>query len=106
MVKAAFFDIDGTLISHETGGMPESTRLALEKIRKKGVRVFACTGRHILELKALPLNGVTFDGYVTLTGQICLDGQENLIYEVHIDKEATVRKLERYRECETPELLV
>ena len=62
--------------------MPESTRLALEKIRKKGVRVFACTGRHILELKALPLNGVTFDGYVTLTGQICLDGQENLIYEV------------------------
>lgn len=106
MVRAAFFDIDGTLISHETGGVPESTRLALEKIRKKGVRVFACTGRHILELKALPLNGVTFDGYVTLTGQICLDGQENLIYEVPIEKADTDRMLDIFRKCGTPVVIV
>lgn len=35
MVKAAFFDIDGTLVSHREGGVPESTRLALEEIREK-----------------------------------------------------------------------
>ena len=106
MVKAAFFDIDGTLVSHREGGVPESTRLALEEIREKGVRVFAGTGRHILELEALPMNGVPFEGYVTLNGQICLDGQENLIYEVPIEKTDTDRMLDIFRKCVIPVMIV
>ena len=106
MIKAVFLDIDGTLISHEAGGVPESARTALEEIRKKGIRVFASTGRHIRELKKLPLDGVTFDGYVTLTGQICLDGEENLISEVAIEKEDAGRMLDIFEQCETPVLIV
>lgn len=106
MIKAVFLDVDGTLISHEEGGVPESARTALEELRKKGVKVFASTGRHIRELKRLPLGGVTFDGYVTLTGQICLDGEEKLISEVAIEKEDADRMLDIFDQCEVPVLIV
>ncbi|HJD47388.1 MAG TPA: Cof-type HAD-IIB family hydrolase [Candidatus Mediterraneibacter norfolkensis] len=106
MIKAVFLDIDGTLIAHEQGGVPESAGTALEEIRRRGVLVFASTGRHILELKKLPLENVTFDGYVTLTGQICLDGDENLICETAIEKEDVDRMLHIFNQCETPVVIV
>ena len=37
MIKAAFFDIDGTLISFKTHTMPESTKRALTALRQNGV---------------------------------------------------------------------
>lgn len=35
MIKAVFFDLDGTLISDTTGEIPESARNAVEQLRKK-----------------------------------------------------------------------
>ena len=37
MIKAAFFDIDGTLLSFKTHAMPESTKHALRALRERGV---------------------------------------------------------------------
>ena len=72
MIKAVFFDIDGTLLSHKTYSVPDSTVRALEQLREKGVLYFIATGRHLPELKKLqPLQGLRFDGYVTLNGQYC-----------------------------------
>lgn len=39
MIKCIFFDIDGTLISFQTHLMPESTRNALDSLRKKGIKL-------------------------------------------------------------------
>lgn len=36
MVKAIFFDIDGTLVSFNTHSIPESTLNALKQLREKG----------------------------------------------------------------------
>ena len=74
MIRAAFFDIDGTLMAHSLGLVPEDTRFALEGLKKRGIRVFTSTGRHILELEDLGLTALGFDGHVLLNGQLCLDG--------------------------------
>ena len=43
MIKSVFFDIDGTLISFKTHKMPESTKLALKKLREKGILILNLT---------------------------------------------------------------
>lgn len=74
MVKAAFFDIDGTLYSHRTNSVPASTRDALKRLRQKGVLIFLATGRSRGVLEDLPaLREIPFDGAVTLNGAYCYD---------------------------------
>ena len=51
MVKAIFFDIDGTLREFEKKGISMSTRQALDKARQAGIRLFIATGRHYLEIE-------------------------------------------------------
>ena len=92
MIKAVFFDIDGTLLSHQSGGVPESARESLRQLKEAGIRIFAATGRHMLELARLPVQDLPFDGYVTSNGQICLDGSKTLLYDNPIHPEDT-RKL-------------
>ena len=70
MIKAIFFDIDGTLLSHRTKGIPQSTTEAFRLLRKKGILLFTSTGRHMLEMEDLPLQNLDFDGYITLNGQL------------------------------------
>ena len=53
MIKAVFFDIDGTLLSHSTNSVPASARRALEELREKGILTFIATGRHLPELRKL-----------------------------------------------------
>ena len=44
-IKAAFFDIDGTLLPFEAKHLPASTVDALARLRKNGVKTFIATGR-------------------------------------------------------------
>lgn len=85
MIKAAFFDVDGTLFSHRTGQIPASTKQAFKELHAAGIKTFTATGRHILELNDLPTRELTFDGYVTLNGQLGLDGQQKIIFDTPID---------------------
>lgn len=80
MIKAIFMDVDGTLLSHRTHGVPKSTVRSLEMLRQKGIKVFVCTGRHLPELRKLPLGNLEFDGFVTLNGQLVLDREGNLLF--------------------------
>lgn len=74
MIKAVFFDIDGTLVSFETHKMPDSTRSSLYELKERGVRLFVASGRHRTAINNL--ENFPFDGYVTLNGSVCLLGDE------------------------------
>ncbi len=74
MIKAVFFDCDGTLLSHSSGKVPESAVRALEALRRKGIKVILSTGRHVSELAELkPMQGLEFDAYITLNGACSYD---------------------------------
>ena len=40
MIRAVFFDIDGTLVSLKTKRCPDSTKAAIRALREKGIRVY------------------------------------------------------------------
>lgn len=77
--KAVFFDVDGTLLSHRTGDIPESTVDTVRQLRKNGIMVVMASGRHPSELKQLRIDGITFDDYITTNGQIVMDRDWNVI---------------------------
>ena len=76
-IRAAFFDVDGTLITVGGHRMPPSAAPALQALQRSGVQVFLCTGRHALEIaEENMLPGITVDGAVYMNGQLCeLQGQ-------------------------------
>ena len=79
-IKAAFFDIDGTLFSHRTQCVPESTLRALKRLREKGILCAIATGRHISEMKEMNFLNYGFDAYITLNGQVCLDSNLETLF--------------------------
>ena len=46
-IKAAFFDIDGTLVSFQSHQIPASTIQAIEQAKEQGVKIFISTGRPV-----------------------------------------------------------
>lgn len=108
MIKAIFFDVDGTLISFKTHKMPKDTRESLEKLRKKGIKLFLATGRSPGALGMLKkIVDFEFDGYVTFNGQYCIVENE-VIHKMTIPKE-TFKRLVPYLEeknisCEFSEI--
>lgn len=88
MIKAVFFDIDNTLLSHTLGKVPDSSRLALEALRARGIKLFTATGRHPIELQDLPLGGLSFDAQVLVNGSLVLDSQGRIIHSKALPPEA------------------
>lgn len=76
-IRAAFFDVDGTLITVGGHRLPPGVAPALQALQRSGVQVFLCTGRHALEIEEENmLPGITVDGAVYMNGQLCeLQGQ-------------------------------
>lgn len=77
MIKAIFFDVDGTLVSFKTHTVPDSAMQALHTLRERGVKLFLSTGRHQKMLGQVR-DLFPFDGYVTLSGQYCFAGDQVL----------------------------
>lgn len=71
MIKALFFDVDGTLVSFNTHKIPTSTVEALEEAKKRGVKLFIATGRPIQLLNNIPEVEHLMDGYILATGALC-----------------------------------
>lgn len=67
--KAAFFDLDGTLISFKTHQVLPSSIEAIHGLKAAGVMCILATGRPSYHLQEVPLD--LFDAYVTLNGQYC-----------------------------------
>ena len=49
MIKAIFFDVDGTLISKSRSVLSEGVIAALKQLQEKGIKLFIASGRHYLE---------------------------------------------------------
>lgn len=75
MIKAVFFDIDGTLLSYATHRIPESTLTALRALREKGIKLCIATGRPRSRTIFLD-DYFPFDGYITMNGQYCTAGNQ------------------------------
>ena len=106
MIKAIFFDVDATLLSHTTKSVPNSTRQALRQLREKGIKTVIATGRHMTELDRLPVNDIPFDGYITLNGQLCLDGEKRLYSGCPICIEDTQYLATEFEKREIPIMMV
>ena len=92
--KAVFFDIDGTLLSHQTNTVPPSALNAIRQLRRRGILVFLATGRQKALLEQLPqLAELEYDGAVTLNGGYCYDS-DGLIFHNPICREDIAALLE------------
>lgn len=85
-IKAVFFDVDGTLLSHKQNDVPKSTRDALHELRKRGILTVVATGRHMIEFSKLPVGDIDFDGYLMLNGQLILDSARSVYAGTPIDE--------------------
>ncbi len=65
MIKAAFFDIDGTLLSFKTHRVSEGTIRAFRLLHDNGIRTFISSGRPMVLIPPMP---VSFEGYITMNG--------------------------------------
>ncbi len=91
MIKAIFFDIDGTLLYGDKG-VPKKEIEDLRILKEKGIKIVVCTGRAINEVKPLGLDRYHFDGYIALNGQTIFDSEYNLVSE-HLFDSADLNKL-------------
>lgn len=102
MIRAIFFDIDGTLLSFQTHAVPPSTQKALRMLREKGVKVFLATGRPPKTAAFVRHSfDFDFDGAVTMNGQYCLAGGQ-VIYEKSIPTASIAALLPYLEEKQIP----
>lgn len=76
MIKAAFFDIDGTLLSFKTHKVSEGTKRAFARLHSVGIRTFLSSGRPQCLIPAMPLH---FDAHITMNGALVYTPTETLI---------------------------
>lgn len=105
MIKAIFFDIDGTILSHKTKKVPQSTEIAFQKLKENNILIFIATGRHISEIADLPIHHLPIDGYITLNGQYCYNDKE-VIYSLPIDNKDVTSLLNYIKENPFPCMFV
>lgn len=99
MIRAAFFDIDGTLVGFRDKEVRDEVLEALDVLRARGIRVFISSGRPrglIHNLKDYP-----FDGYITCNGSLVTLGGE-VLHSAPIRAESALRIAEIAEEHHSP----
>ena len=105
MIKAAFFDLDGTLVSSQ-GTYSPAVKEALQTLRRNGILVFAATGRAPYEFEITKMiEGLEFDAIVALNGQLCYNEQE-MIYRRLFDREDAVALIAQANKCPFPCMVI
>ena len=82
MIKALFFDIDGTLVSFRTHTIPQSTIDALTEAKAKGISIYISTGRPVSIITNISAISHLIDGYITANGAFCFinrDGERKVV---------------------------
>ncbi|MCI6503552.1 MAG: Cof-type HAD-IIB family hydrolase [Prevotella sp.] len=90
MLKAVFFDIDGTLVSFKTHRVPQSTLDAVSRIRRQGVKVFIATGRPLPFINNLA--ELEYDGIMSVNGACCFTKEGQIITRKPVPK-ADIQRL-------------
>ena len=76
MIKAAFFDIDGTLLSFNTHRVSDGTVRAFDRLHRHGVRTFISSGRPMVLIPPMP---VTFEAHITMNGGLVFTPERILL---------------------------
>lgn len=82
-MKYLFFDIDGTLLSHEKGVI-KSTVKALKMAKENGHKIFICTGRALSEISE-KMYTFDFDGVICASGGYVKIGDEVIYNKIMPD---------------------
>lgn len=91
MIKALFFDIDGTLVSFKTHKIPQSAVDALNEAKAQGIKIYISTGRPLPFINNLGQIEHLIDGYITTTGALCIVGKDR--FNCHEIDKASVKKI-------------
>ena len=104
MIKACFFDIDGTLVPMLQGYVPESTRKALYDLHDRGIKLFIASGRPKSHIAMMPQELIDFpwDGYVLFNGQCCCDENFEIFHEECFTKESMASLVPYIKENNIP----
>lgn len=89
MLPMLFFDVDDTLLDSKTFTFPNSTILALKKLKAAGYKMGIATGRgkdNFLKTKAKDL--ISWDIIIVNNGQTIYDGNMNVLFEASFTKES------------------
>ncbi|MBR5617091.1 MAG: Cof-type HAD-IIB family hydrolase [Oscillospiraceae bacterium] len=106
MIKAAFFDVDGTLVSYKTRKVCHSARAAIAALQEKGILCIVATGRHIIQMSKMPVGDIPFDAFVMLNGQLVLDKNQNVLFGVPIEGKAKEFLVEKFNDHTYPAIIV
>lgn len=101
MIKAAFFDIDGTLLS-SSAEILDSTKRAIEKLHQNNVLCCIASGRGPKSIQSL-IGQLPMDAYVLYNGQLVFS-HDTGIYQQPFPKE-TLEKLARFGDEENRQML-
>lgn len=78
MIRAAFFDIDGTLVSFKTHKIPQSAVNAINEFHDNGGRIYISTGRPIAIVTNIGQISDIVDGYITFNGAYTFVGNDDI----------------------------
>lgn len=106
MIKAAFFDVDGTLLSYKDNRVCPSARAAIAKLQEKGILCIVATGRHMIQLSKLPVADIPFDAFVMLNGQLILDKQQNVLFGMPIEGKAKDFLVKSFNDRTFPAIII
>ena len=106
MIKAAFFDVDGTLISYKTKKVCDSARKAIAALQERGILCIVATGRHTIQLSKLPVSDIPFDAFVMLNGQLVLDKEQNLLFGMPIEGRAREFLIQNFNDHAYPAIII
>ncbi len=101
MIKAAFFDIDGTLLS-SNGEVLASTKRAIEKLHQEDVLCCIASGRGPKSIQSL-IGQLPMDAYVLYNGQICFSHEVG-IFENPFSQE-TLKRLAEFGDSENKQMI-
>ena len=101
MIKAAFFDIDGTLLN-SNGEILESTKRGIEKLHQQDVICCIASGRGPKSINSL-IGKLPMDAYVLYNGQIVFSHDAG-IYEHYFENE-TLERLAKFGDEENKQMI-
>lgn len=97
--KIIFFDIDGTLYSHNQNCIPKSTINSIKKLRDNGYKIALCSGRSLYLLNQLKiLDYIEVDYMVLINGTLVIDNKNNIIYKKPFNPITLDKLIKRTRE--------
>ncbi len=103
MIKAMFFDVDGTLYTHRIHDFPKSTKDTLYKLKENGYKVGIATSRCRYEVSSLPkfFREFPFDAQIFDGGALVMN-QDEILEESPMNQDDLLKLIQYTKENNIP----